>query len=218
MGVAHVINIGLHIGAGTVAMAIGCWLLATTKGTAAHRRAGRIFGAFTLLVCATAAIGNVFFRFTPLFAVLAVLVLYQLASGWHVIHTKAAGPNRVDAAMATCAAVAGAVLTPFVLVKGESGAVVIYSSLATLFLLIGYDAMRWLFPRHWHATTWRYEHMYKLLASLFAMMSAAAGNLLPQAQPWSQLLPSALGIACIGWFFWREACVQRRFNAAVLLP
>ncbi|MEJ7807566.1 MAG: hypothetical protein WKG03_16775 [Telluria sp.] len=55
-------------------------------------------------------------------------------------------------------------------------------------------------------TLWRYEHMYKLLASLFALTtSAAAGNLLPQAQPWSQLLPSALGISCLVWFFCRKA-------------
>ena len=93
-----------------------------------------------------------------------------------------------------------------VLAKGASDSAmsVVYSSLGTLAFLLTYDALRWLFPRRWHATLWRYEHMYKLLASLFAMASAAVGNLLPQAQPWSQLVPSALGIACIAWFFWRE--------------
>jgi uncharacterized membrane protein len=205
MTLAHLSNIALHIGAGSIAMAIGFWLLATSKGTPAHRRTGRVFVFFTLLVCATAAIGNLAFRFTPLFAVLTVLVLYQLLSGWHVISTRAAGPDRIDALLGVCAAVAGAALLPYVLAKGESAAPVIYSSLGTLLLLLTYDALRWLFPRDWHARLWRYEHMYKLLASLFAMLSAAAGNLLPQAQPWSQLLPSALGIACIAWFFWREA-------------
>ena len=205
MSFAHVSNIGLHIGAGSIAMAIGLWLLATRKGTEAHRQTGRVFAAFTLLVCASAAVGNIFFRFTPLFAVLTVLVLYQLLSGWHVIYTRAAGPNRTDALMAVGAAASGAALTPLALARAESEAVVIYASLGTLLVLLAYDVMRWQFPRQWHATLWRYEHMYKLLASLFAMMSAAAGNLLPQAQPWSQLLPSALGFACIAWFFWREA-------------
>lgn len=203
---AHWINLGLHIGAGTVAMAIGVWLLARSKGTAAHRKTGRMFAALTLLVCASAAIGNLFFRFMPLFAVLTVVVLYQLLSGWHVIYTKAAGPNRIDALLCASAAIAGAALTPLVLAKGasESGLAVIYSSLGALLLLLAYDALRWLFPRHWHATLWRYEHIYKLLASLFAMACAAAANLLPHAQPWSQLVPSAFGIGCIAWFFWRE--------------
>lgn len=206
MSPAHLTNLGLHIGAGTIAIAIGFWLLAARKGTAAHRKAGRMFVAFTLLVGASAAIGNVFFRFMPLFAVLTVLVLYQLLSGWHVVYTKAAGPNRVDALLCACAALGGAALTPLVLAKGaaESALPVIYSSLGTLLFLLAYDALRWLFPRRWHATLWRYEHMYKLLASLFAMLSAAAGNLLPDAHPWFQLAPSALGIACIAWFFWRE--------------
>lgn len=205
MELAHVTNIGFHIGAGSIAMAIGLWMLAGRKGSAAHRKVGRIFVLFTLLVCASATVGNLFFRFTPLFAVLTVLVLYQLLSGWHVIYTRAAGPNRVDVLMGMCAALCGAALTPFALTRGESGASVIYASLGALLFLLVYDALRWLFPQRWHATLWRYEHMYKLLASLLAMMSAAAGNLLAQAQPWSQLVPSALGIACIAWFFWRES-------------
>ena len=215
MSTAHLTNIGLHVGAGVIAMAIGCWLLATEKATAAHRKVGRVFAALTLLVCASAAIGNVFFRFTPLFAVLTVLVLFQLLSGWHVIYTKAAGPNRIDAVMAVCAGLAGAAITPLAIARNGSDAVVI-STLATLLFLVAYDCMRWLFPRHWHATLWRYEHMYKLLASLFAMLSAAAGNLLPQAQPWSQLMPSALGITCIAWFFWREATSPRSGNSPLI--
>ncbi len=220
MTLTHLANLGLHIGAGIIAMAIGFWLLAARKGTAAHRKTGRIFVALTLLVCASAAIGNVFFRFMPLFAVLTVLVLYQLLSGWHVVYTRAEGPNRVDALLCASAAAAGAALIPLVLAKGasESGLSVIYSSLGTLLFLLSYDALRWLFPKRWHAALWRYEHIYKLLASLFAMVSAAAGNLLPHAQPWSQLAPSALGIACIGWFFWKEFSRGRLRTAPSLQP
>jgi uncharacterized membrane protein len=206
MTFAHTVNLGVHIGAGVIAMAIGLYALAASKGTAAHRRTGRWFAAFTLLVCASAVIGNLVFRFMPLFAVLTALVLYQLLSGWHAVVTKGAGPDRLDALLCFLAAFWAAALTPLVLAGGnaDSGAAVIYASLGTLFALIAYDMARWLFPPHWHATLWRYEHIYKLVASLFAMLSAAAGNLLPHAQPWSQLLPSAMGIAAIGWFFWRE--------------
>ena len=48
-------------------------------------------------------------------------------------------------------------------------------------------------PHHWHAALWRYEHIYKLLASLFVMLSAAAGKLLHVGQPWTQLASSVLG-------------------------
>jgi uncharacterized membrane protein len=203
----HLLNIGLHIGAGIIAMAIGFWLLATAKGNASHRKSGRLFAGFTLAVCASAVVGNAVFRFMPLFAVLTVLVLYQLLSGWHAVYTKAAGPNRVDAMLCAGAALWAISLVPLVLgnTARESAPVVIYATLATLYVLIAYDALRWLFPIGWHARLWRYEHIYKLVASLFSMLSAAAGNLFPHGQPWSQLLPSALGISCIAWFFWRES-------------
>jgi uncharacterized membrane protein len=207
----HLLNIVAHIGAGIIAMTIGFGVLAMTKGTALHRKSGRVFVWFTLVVCASAVIGNAIFRFMPLFAVLTVLVLYQLLSGWHVVYTKASGPNAVDAVLCAGAALWGVCLVPMVLgnTVRESAPVVIYSTLAALFVLVAYDAMRWCFPRRWHKSLWRYEHMYKLIASLFAMTSAAAGNLFPQVQPWSQLLPSAFGSAAIGWFFVRELNIQK---------
>ena len=212
----HTLNIVAHIGAGTIAMLIGLWLQLNTKGTRAHRRLGRIFVGFTLVVCATAVIGNAVFRFMPLFAVLTVLVFYQLLSGWHVIYTREAGPNRVDALLCAGTAVWTIALVPLLLANTtrESAPVVIYATLGTLLALIAYDVMRWLFPRRWHAKLWRYEHIYKIVASMYAMLSAAAGNLFPDSHPWSQLLPSALGIATIGWFFWRES---RRSAAPLLL-
>ena len=209
MASAHWINIGAHIAAGAIALAIGLFVLATAKGTAGHRRKGRWFAWFSLAVCATAVIGNAVFRFMPLFAVLTVLVLYQLLSGWHVVYTRASGPNVVDALLCITASVWGLSLLPMILGDSisASAAVVIYSTLAALFVLIGYDVLRWGFPRRWHACLWRYEHIYKLLASLTSMASAAAGNLFPNGQPWSQLLPSAAGLLAIAWFFsrtWRS--------------
>lgn len=159
-------------------------------------------------MCASAVLGIALFRFMPLFAVLTALVLYQLLSGWHVIYTKADGPNRIDALLCAGAAVWAITLMPLLFrnTGGTQGTpVVIYATLGALFVLIGYDLLRWLFPRTWHAKLWRYEHIYKIIASMYAMLSAAAGNFFPHAQPWSQLVPSALGIASIAWFFWKES-------------
>jgi len=198
----HLSNLALHIAAGIAAILLGLALLLRPKGTLSHRRRGRIFVALTLTVCATGAIGNVFFRFIPLFAILTLLVTYQLLSGWHAVHTRAAGPDRIDALLLLWATGGAIALLPLLLAD-ETGPVV-QSTLAALALLLAYDAARWCFPRRWHATLWRYEHLYKMVASLSGMLSAASGNLLRIGQPWSQLLPSLLGMAVIAVCIWRE--------------
>jgi uncharacterized membrane protein len=220
MTLAHTLNIYIHVGAGIIAMLMGIWIQAKEKGTPAHRKSGRIFVGFTLVVCASAVVGNSVFRFMPLFAVLTVLVLYQLLSGWHVIYTKAAGPNRVDALLCVTAAAWTAALVPLVLgnTSGKSAPVVIYATLGAVSALIAYDVLRWLFPRRWHTSLWRYEHIYKIVASMFAMLSAAIGNLVPHGQPWSQLAPSVLGMATIGWFFWKESRRAQKALPSAQLP
>lgn len=203
----HLSNLAVHILAGVAAIGLGAALLASPKGTPHHRRRGRLFVALTLVVCATGAIGNLFFRFTPLFAVLTVLVSYQLLSGWHVVYTRDAGPDRIDGLLAVCAAAWAAGLMPSLLSAGgraDAAPVVVHASLGGLALLLAYDTARWCFPGHWHAALWRYEHIYKLVASLFGMLSAAIGNMVRVGQPWSQLLPSVLGVAVIAVCIWRD--------------
>ena len=94
---AHLTNLAIHVAAGSVALAIGFTILFRAKGTAKHRRLGRLFSYFTLIVCCSAAVGTIFFRFVPVFAVLSVLVPYQLIGGWRSIYTKSAGPSGIDA-------------------------------------------------------------------------------------------------------------------------
>jgi uncharacterized membrane protein len=216
---AHLINLAVHVGAGIAAMALGFFMLVSPKGDLLHRKRGRRFVALTLFVCATAVIGNAFFRFVPLFAVLTVLVLYQLLSGWHVIYTKSAGPDRLDALLLLCAAAWTVFLVPILLsAPRTSASTVVYSSLAAVVAMLAYDTARWRFPQPWHDTLWRYEHIYKLNAALFAMLSAATGNLLRIAQPWSQMLPIVFGFCVVLWCFRRNYLNQVRRRAAVGNP
>ena len=203
----HLLNLAVHIGAGIAAMGLGFLMLAAAKGTLTHRARGRLFVVLTSVVCATGVIGTVFFRFIPLFAVLTVLVSYQLASGWHVVFTRESGPNRVDALLAVWAGGWALYLIPLLISSGmnASAASVIYSTLGALFILLAYDLARWWFPKRWHAALWRYEHIYKLVSALFGMLSAATGNLIRVGQPWSQLLPSVVGAIVIFWLFKRTA-------------
>lgn len=217
----HVTNLAVHIGAGAAAIGLGAALLASAKGTPLHRRRGRLFVALTLAVCATGAIGNLFFRFAPLFAVLTVLVTYQLLSGWHAVYTRGAGPNRIDGVLGVSAAAWATGLLPSLLSAGgkaDAEPVVVYASLGGLALLLAYDAARWCFPGHWHASLWRYEHIYKLVASLFGMLSAAVGNLVRVGQPWSQLLPSVLGMLTIIVLIWHDYRAGARGHRAAVSP
>jgi uncharacterized membrane protein len=198
----HLLNILVHILAGSAAIVLGLVLLGKPKDAIHHRRRGRVFVLLTLVVCLTAAVGNAVFRFMPLFAVLTVLVSYQLLSGWHVIYTRAAGPNRLDAVLWLAAAAIAAMLVRRLFADGAmvgASASVLYSTLAAVICLLAYDAARWLFPRRWHAALWRYEHIYKILGCLFGMLSAAVGNTVRVGQPWPQLAPSVIGLVTVVW-------------------
>lgn len=46
---------------------------------------------------------------------------------------------------------------------------IVASTLGALALRLVYDAARW----RWHATLWRYEPLYKMVASLLGMLSAS---------------------------------------------
>ncbi len=205
MDLAHLANILLHIGSGTVAILIGFYLLMRPKGSAEHRRWGRRFGFFTAVVVISAATGLLLFRFLPLFAVLTVLVGYQLLSGWRVIYTQAKGPALQDACWTALTAAGALLLTPILLARHQGDPAVLWSTLGALCCILLYDSLRWLFPAWWHARLWRYEHLYKMIASIFAMLSALAGNVLRDWQPWSQLVPSVLGILLILGFGFQQA-------------
>ena len=206
MTTSHLLNVLVHVLAGVAAIVLGLYVLVRPKDPILHRRRGRAFVLLTLFVCLTAAIGNALFRFLPLFAVLTVLVSYQLLSGWHVIYTRAAGPDRLDAGLLLGAAALTALLVRRLFADGAmvgAAASVMASTLAAIGMLLAYDAARWLFPRRWHALLWRYEHAYKILGCLFGMLSAALGNTVRAGQPWSQLAPSALGTIVVLWCWLR---------------
>jgi uncharacterized membrane protein len=211
----HFLNIATHVGAGSIGILLGLYMLAAAKGTARHRQLGRVFVVFAGVVCVTAIVGTAFFRFIPLFAVLSLLVPYVLLSGWHVIYTKDAGPNRVDALLLVIGIACAGALVPVLASASNvpgSSAPVVYSTLGALGFVLTYDTARWLFPKHWHATTWRFEHIYKILSALFGMMSAAVGNIFQTT--WAQLAPSAIGVAVLLWFMWRHAMTLRQAHSS----
>jgi uncharacterized membrane protein len=200
---AHLANLALHVAAGIAGISLGFLTLARAKGTVAHRRLGRRFGFAALLVIASSFVGLIAFRFLPLFAVLALLVLYQLVGGWRAARTRELGPGVFDAVWTLLVSAVAILLVPLLTASHRGPPVVLYSSLGALALTISWDALRWAFPRRWFARLWRFEHSYKMVSSIFAMLSAFVGNVIRFGQPWSQLLPSVAGVLVIAYFFVR---------------
>lgn len=203
MTLPHQLNLALHIGAGALAIALGLWILWQRKGDAAHRRLGRRFVRLTAVVCVTAIIGLAVWRLLPLFAVLTALVLYQLVSGWRVAVTQARGPEWPDLLWTLGMTAAAVPLVQLALIRAPQGPVIVLGSAGSLSAVLGYDLVRWAFPRAWHRVCWPIEHIYKLNAALFGMIAAFVGNTVRTGQPWSQLLPSVVGFGVIGYQIWR---------------
>lgn len=207
MQTAELSNIVVHIASGSLALALGFHLLVTRKGTRTHRQRGKWFIWLSLVMCVSAVVNIVAFAFIPSFAVLSLLVTYLLLSGWNVIYTKERGPGATDAVL-TLAAIAVAV---FVLPLAWSAsqaqgrpAAVIGTLIAALALTLSYDVARFAMPLRWHASLWRYEHIYKFVGSQFTILAAASGNVIAFARPWSQLLPALCGVAVLFYMFRQE--------------
>jgi uncharacterized membrane protein len=212
---AHLVNLCIHIGAGTLALGLGLALLARQKGTVGHVALGRLFCYGTLVVSLSAVAGLVLFRFLPLFSVITVLVLYQLGSGWHAARTQERGPTGLDALWTVAALTTSLAIAPQILRSSpDASLAVVHSTFGALATVVVYDTVRWMFPRHWHRVLWRYEHSYKLIAATFGMLSALVGNVVRVGHPWSQLLPSALGLTVAAYFFLQLYREDTRRDAA----
>ena len=112
-----------------------------------HKRLGRWFCYMCLAVCFSALVGLVFFRFLPLFAMLNLLVFYQLVSGWRSAHTRHNGPGKIDLALTVVASVIFFLLLPMMRNANTGSPVVLYSSFGALLIMLVYDVVRWFFPR-----------------------------------------------------------------------
>ncbi|OYU46634.1 MAG: hypothetical protein CFE44_01125 [Burkholderiales bacterium PBB4] len=199
------INVLVHVTAGALGLLLGIALLYLPKGTPRHRQLGKVFGGVAGVVCLSAWVGTIFFRFVPVFATLSLLVTYLVLGGWRVVYTQERGPAVWDAVL-TAAAMAGTAILVPVLTKADTGqgssAPVVFATLGAVAVIILFDIAKWYFPRRWHAKLWRYEHMYKLVSALSGMASAAVGNVFHTVS--AQLLPSAIGTGVIALLFWRE--------------
>ncbi len=90
--------------------------------------------------------------------------------------------------------------------------VIIYSTVGTLLLVIAYDFIRYLIPASIYGNLWLYEHIYKMIGAFTALLAAFSGTVFPNYKPYSQVLPSVLGVLLQIGFIVFYARKNRRFS------
>lgn len=210
----HQTNIIIHVGIGTIGLLLGLFIIYKKKGGATHRKMGRWFLLLLSIVILTALFGFFAFNANQFLLVLTMVAGYNGYSGFRTLQTKSNSPKLVDIVVASATLCSGIFFLYYIESIGMIWApIIIYSTLGYLFLIIGYDLLRYLIPKNKYRNLWFYEHIYKMISAFTALTAAAAGNILPDYKPYSQFLPSILGTClAIGFivYFYRKQSLRRK--------
>jgi hypothetical protein len=188
-------NAVIHIVTGAIALIVGLVPLLSSKGGRVHRRSGRYAVGLGAIVIATAVISVVFDSAPMALAAVTLSASYQYVGSLRALALRDRGPGWPDALLA-CIALA---LSAWMLIQGKPGGTswppaLAYGTLGYLAAVVFYDLSRHLWPQLWLRRIRPLDHGLKMTGFYFAMASAGAGNLLRGWQPWSQLLPSSIGL------------------------
>lgn len=188
-------NIIVHVAAGGLGLVLGLVPLLTLKGGYHHRIWGRWFVGLASITIATASIG-VLSGASPSALVAATLSAgYQFTGGLRALALKGCAPGVIDGLLAVVALVLIGVLLATMGPGTPSWSPAIgYSTLGYVGMVALYDLSRYAWPRTWTRVARPLDHGLKMTGTYFAMASAGAGNLLRDLQPWSQIMPSILGV------------------------
>ena len=197
----HTVNIATHVGAGASALGLGVLALFSRKGGRLHRRVGWVTAGLGGVALLTATVAILIFH-PPAPLVAATLSAgYQYMSGLRSARLRGGRLGWPDIALALTSLALVVVLIHWMDSGTRSWSPAIgYSTMGFIAVMALYDLSRPAWFRTWQARVRPLDHGVKMIGFYFAMMSAGAGNLLPQWQPFSQVAPSALGlIAMIGF-------------------
>ena len=197
----HSANITIHVICGSIALLLGIIVLVTQKGKRVHKKIGRLFLWFLTIVVLTGLLGAIVFRGNSYLLVLTVLSGYNGFSGFRVIKTKCNTPKLLDISVALLSLSIGLYFLDYIKSKELFwNPIVVYSTFVALFLVVSYDLIRYLIPSISYKNLWLYEHIYKMINAFTALLAAAVGTVLPNYQPYSQLLPSVFGTLLVVGF------------------
>jgi hypothetical protein len=198
MELIHHINIIIHVLAGSIALLTGLTALSVSKGGKLHIRFGWYFTRMIILVILTGLVGIFVFRRNNFLLVITLLSAYNCFSGIRALRLKGRRPEAIDYLAPVI--VTGSALYYLYYIQSAGlywSPVIIYSTLGALFLVCTYDLLKWAMPGSLLQSAVLYEHVYKMISAFSAITSAFSGTVLSQYKPYSQFLPSAIGMICI---------------------
>lgn len=209
MPTLHHLNIVVHVLFGTLALLVGLGPILTAKGGWLHRQAGRWFLALATVVLVSAVLGLAVFNFRPFLSVIVLLSVYQAYSGYRALRIRATGPMLRDGLFSAAFLLSGGtflVLLPRIALVWSP--VVMYSTLGSLLVMTSYDLSRFWWRQRWLRGAWLYEHIWKMISTYAALLSAFTGTVLADYQPYSQFLPSVVGtvvaLAFMGYAYYQS--------------
>src|ERR1044072_1329958 len=198
MELIHHINIIIHVVSGSIALRTGLTALSVCKGGKLHIRFGWYFTRMIILVILTGLVGIFVFRRNNFLLVITLLSAYNCFSGIRALRLKGRRPEAIDYLAPVI--VTGSALYYLYYIQSAGlywSPVIIYSTLGALFLVCTYDLLKWAMPGSLLQSAVLYEHVYKMISAFSAITSAFSGTVLSQYKPYSQFLPSAIGMICI---------------------
>lgn len=207
----HTFALVFHIATGVAALLSGTLILVLPKGTALHRRAGRVFFMALVGVSASAFILSVI-RPNPFLFMVGVFTLYQGLSGYRAVRNKALKPAWWDV-LVTLMGAANAVA------MFASGQVVLYvfGGIST-FLVYG-DA-RWLRSaytgRPLPPKLWLRRHIGNMMGGYIATVTAflVVNFASPALGIWIWLAPTIVGVPLLVWWTRRHAAPKPAIGGA----
>lgn len=215
MSTWQLINIALHVLAGSVVLLLGIGSMVTAKGSAHHKWFGRYFAWAYVVVLASAVIGVLFFRSPPALATVTMAATYGFVSGYRSLCVKHSGPALFDQLFAL-AALLGCGYLLSVMHAGATPSwspAMGYSTLSVVAIYALYDLSRCLWRHKWVQVAWPIDHGVKMIGAYFAALSAASGNILRDFQPLSQVMPSVIGTLItfwvVYWYFSKKRVIAR---------
>lgn len=200
----NMLNVLAHVGFGTLAILLGLAQLMTRKGGPAHSWIGRTYLGLFIIVISTALIGSIAFGFRAFLAALTLSAGYWLLSGLRVLNIREGGPGSFDNIAALIFMGLAVALAIYMRGHPEQSTMAAYIALANVVSVCVYDLARNLNARAWLQRSWLNEHIYKMIGSHAALLSAAGGNLFLSLQPWSIFLPTTISLVLIALFVLRH--------------
>lgn len=190
----HLVNLILHVVAGSTALLTGFAAVFVRKGLGKHVLFGKYFMWMIVVVIVTGLFGVIIFNRNTFLLVITLLSAYNCFSGIRSLKLSGQKPELLDYIIPVLVTISAIYYLYYLTSSGLYWyPVIIYSTLGALFLVTGYDLSKGFVSISFLKKAIMYEHSYKMISALSAISSAFSGTVFPDYKPYSQFLPSVAG-------------------------